>query len=205
MESLLERLDGWLTTSDRYCVVSLYRYSTLFSNCISLLLSLLLFSMVNWSVFFLLLFCFVFLPSKGQSGTVIATVLPTLAVRHNSTLTIIPNSGCLRGLCSSRHSLTCYEGIDTNISSCVVCTFTMRNYIHYAPSTMINDDSSYTVSLFFLYFFFWEDFTKIFSSSMCNIVFCCVQHTHMVKSFALYIIEHVWWKGVCVWINKRRE
>ena len=122
MESLLERLDGWLTTSDRYCVVSLslYRY-TLFSNCIHVLYYCPYFCS-PWLIGPFFFYYFVLFSSiKGQSGTVIATVLPTLAGRHNSTLTIIPNSGCLPGLRSSRHSLTCYEGI--HISSCVV-------YIH---------------------------------------------------------------------------
>jgi len=113
MESLLERLDGWLTTSDRYCVVSIV-YTLFSSGVVAISSSLLSYCPPPspWLIgrFYYFVFLFSFLCVPGQSGTVIATVLPTLAGRHNSTLTIIPNSGCRRGLRSSRRSPTCSEG-----------------------------------------------------------------------------------------------
>lgn len=97
MEALLERLDGWLTMSDRYCC-SIYHWSSL--------------SISSWLIgHFSLLSDAVYL--VGQSGTVIATVLPTSTDRHNSTLTIIPNSGCLRGPRWNRLLSICSAGIST--------------------------------------------------------------------------------------------
>ena len=82
MESLLERLDGWLTTSDRYPSSLCQRLPI-----VNVLLLYYLFSV--------------------QSGIVIAT---ELLEGRSSTLIIIQNSGCLQGLLWSRLLCTSSEG-----------------------------------------------------------------------------------------------
>lgn len=127
-----------------------------------------------------LLFCFV----PGQSGTVIATVLPTLAGRHNSTLIIIQNSGCLRELRFNRLSPTCSGGNTANNFSFFFSTdvyitehnnLTIRN-IRYAPSAMINDDRRsiiFSGSKRFRQFFFFLFYCLV----------CCKQPAHHNRSF----------------------